>query len=331
MPEFGATAIPASAQPPEKLKWIKTEAAGVVVYSSSRAAKARNLLEAIEELNVVMSNFGTSVEDPSPPTVVLAFDRSTDIEPYLSSPSNKGITRMAEYGIDAHGTAMLLNASQAPEGVLPWVYRAQLGQDITRRFPELPLWARTGLTHFYATMQVERSGKVRLGRPDQRHLRRSRDYSWIPLEQFFRVARDSPLLSNGDTLAQFQAQAWVLSHYAMTGGGDDPRLGGHFYAALGGGLTAEEAIREIFDSTVAEFQGELGRYSRGMTLKYFSIQVADLPADNYEVTAVPRAELLLRLGQYLVRTVEPIPVEKAEGHLLPIVEDPQTHSRLQSR
>ena len=312
---------PVAAQPSAKTTWVKAETPRITVYSSARAAKTRELLLAMEQLGAVMSNFGEVYEGPEPPTVVLAFDRGRDMEAYLSSPPQKGITTMVEYGIGAHGTMMVMNASAVTDEVLPWAYRAQLGQDIVRRYPRLAFWARTGLTHFYATMQVERNGKVRIGRPDARHLRRLRDYSWIPLEQLFRLDRQS--LRQGDVVSQFQAQAWILTHYVMTGGGGDPSLGGRFYGALGQGLAPEEAIRAVFGAGVSDFQGQLQRYARGLTLKYFTIEIENLPEGGYEVTPVSREEILLRLAQYLVRTIEPVPVETAEKHLLPILDHPE--------
>jgi tetratricopeptide (TPR) repeat protein len=312
--------LQAGAQPPASDTWVKAETPRISVYSNGRAAKTRELLLAMEQLGAVMSNFGEPYEEPEPPTVVLAFDRSRDMEAYLSSPSGKGVTTMVEYGIGAHGTMMVMNASAVADEVLPWAYRAQLGQDIVRRYPRLSLWARTGLTHFYATMQVEKNGKVRIGRPDAGHLRRLRDYSWIPFEQLFRLDRRS--LRQGDVVSQFQAQSWVLTHYVMTGGGGDPSLGGKFYGALGLGLAPEEAIRAVFGLGISDFQTQLQRYARGLTLKYFTIEIPNLPEGGYDVTPVEHEEILLRLGQYLTRTIKPVPVEIAEKHLLPVVDHP---------
>jgi len=320
------SAIVSAAQPGPREQWLTATSGPFTIYSNARPAKTQDVLLALEQLRTVISAMSPVAAGSERPTVLYAFANRQSGAPYFTAPARSDVVHMSEYLVGLDATHIVLNAAENPAEVLPWVYRAYLGQELLRRFPELPLWARSGLGHFYATMQVEKQGTVRIGRPDKHHLDMLRKVNWIPLGQFFGLNRDSGIMNSGRSRQIFEAQAWLLTHYLMTAtpkeGKGQQRPASAFFAALDSGLTPEEGLRQVFGLGIEGFERALLGYSRGATLSYFTITLEDLPQGDYALQPVTLPEMSLRLGQHLVRAHSPPPVETIERHLQPLFADP---------
>ncbi len=307
------------AQPPEREKWTAYETDHFQFFSNAPRGRVRELVESFGKLHSFITRGGREGLETTPATVFV-FKSQRSMEPYLREPpQTRTIHTSWEAFHDGDRLWLSLNADIGDD-VRPLAYSAYVGNYFGVRYPGLPFWARHGLADFYAGFRDKKGSEVAVGLPRTELVVTLRRSSWMPWRQFFQIGRSSATLDQGRTLGLFNAQAWVAVHFLMTGG-PKPELGSKAFAPLRQGHTEEAVLRDLYGWTLEEFDNEIKNYIQRPGLPYFPVEVEELEVPEIRERQLGRSELLLLLGEHLVTTHRPPPIEFTRAHVGPLLED----------
>jgi tetratricopeptide (TPR) repeat protein len=309
----------AAAQPIPKGEWTATATEHFVVYGNAGEAKLREIVVELDQLRQLMALTGS--DEPlvgGRPLTIVVFRNEAAFEPYMRTPPTRGTVLSSESYIGADRSWVLLNGTRPPGELRPWAYGAYVSHYLARRHPTLPAWLRHGLSAFYSTAQIESKGTVRLGFPPEQAMKTLREYSLVPLAQFFQLDGSSAFVDTAQGVATWNAQSWLLAHYLMSGGGRDPQRGGAFFRLVTGGVSAEEAVREVFGVDLESFESSLRGYVNSPTLAVFTLKGQTFTEPVAQPVPMDSAEVAYLLGLYLTSAHSPPPVGLVEEHLLPL-------------
>ena len=313
-----AVALPVRPQPGGREKWHEVRSASSTVWSGASLSKTREMARGIERLRQVMEVLGSANTKGAPPMTLIVFRNEPSFRPYMRRPPARGIRRSWESYYARDRAWVLLDGSLPTAEAMPWVYQAYASHSMAQSSSRYPYWLRSGLTEFYGTIEIEKNGDVRIGRPPRQALTDIRQMSFMPIDALFGVTRHSAMLRNPERLRLFNAQAWGVTHYLMTGGGEGPAVGAKFFNRLLSGTDPETAIREVWGTGIAGFESRLRAYLNSPQMPVFTLSSEIL----YEVELAERRmgidEISLELANYLVTAHDPLPVERVEAHLLPL-------------
>ncbi len=306
-------------QPGPRDKWVQDRTENFLVYSSAARPKTREVIESLEHLRQVMARFGASGDDlERAPITFIFFRNQKAFVPYMRTPPTPGTVRSWDSHFGEGRDYLLVDGSQPPNEMLPKAYEAYAGYLINLNYRELPYWLQVGMGRFYGAAEIEPGRTVRIGMPVERYVRRIREYSMLPLEQFFRVEHDSPYLDNVDNLRTFNAQSWLITHYLLTGGGGDAERSRATFNAMRGGVSTEEAIRANLGMDLDRFERTLTAYARERTLPVFTLEENFLVEQEVPLEEMSTEEISYELGLYLTSAHRPPPVALVEAHLEPL-------------
>ena len=176
----------------------------------------------------------------------------------------------------------------------------------------VPPWFNEGLAEYYQTFQIEKNIKVKLGLPQQNHLRFLNQSKLISLRDFFKIDNRSLHASGGHSRSIFYAQAWALIHY-LTLSKQNRNLS-KFLNQVMNEVEPEKAFQKIFGYDYKTMEKNLRKYVRQRTFKY-NISTFKQPLvfdTQMKVTPLSDAEANAYLGDLLYHTQE---YEDAEVYL----------------
>ncbi len=169
---------------------------------------------------------------------------------------------------------------------------------------EVPPWFNEGLAEYYQTFEIENDQKVKLGLPQNGHLRLLQDNKLIPLETMLKIDNYS-LHQNGDhSRSIFYAQAWAFLHFLMQDS-NGTRFAGveKFLNASANSVPMEKAFKDAFNVTYAEMEKLLQKYISQSSYRYQTHTLEKkLNFDaEMQTSSLPDAEMNAYLGDLLFR------------------------------
>jgi len=297
----GAPAARAGVAPPGRHeKWFQVRADGFLVCSNAGKDKTAEIAEQLLRFRSALSHASRlTIRSPLPITVY-AFKSRSSFAPYRDLASGRSAENVNGVFIHAaDGPLIVFNASGrwAAEHT---VYHELVHSFLANSGRRLPLWFAEGLSEFYAGF-ADVKGQIRVGLPlawagfEKKH-------RWQSLRDVLAAVPTSPIYTDPERSVAFYAESWMMVHYLLA---DAPRRSGQLTTYLDqvtAGRAPVEAFASAFGSTPEEFERELREHMSGAMLRVLAMSASVIgPVDAGEPLAMPRDEVLARLGYLLLR------------------------------
>ena len=312
--------------PSQADRWIRLQAPHFLIFSDATPERTTELARQIETFRAALLELGSGLEARSPvPTVVFIFKDHENYRPYRLRTDIAGF-----FVKHRDGNSIAVNAGVT--GGDPWqvVFHEYLHFFLNNNFTDIPLWLDEGMAEALSTFTLKGT-TAHLGAPLANHREWLAKNPLMPLDQLFAIDTGSRDYQEGTRQGTFYAESWALVHYLAFGNGSavaEPRGNGSAANGARGedsggtflrGIKRGGSLREYMQPRIGEDHGALldrlrayvkeGRFP-GVDQQLGSLDEVRLPAS----TSVPRAELLYRLGDYLLH-LDPSRAKQAERHL----------------
>jgi tetratricopeptide (TPR) repeat protein len=306
--------VAAGGLPGELDHWIRLQAPHFLVFSNAPPERTAELARQIETFRAALLKLGSGLEARSPvPTVVFIFKDQETYRPYRLRPDIAGF-----FVKHRDGNSITVNAGSPGD---PWqvVFHEYLHFFLNNNFTDIPLWLDEGMAEAYSTFTLEGTA-AHLGAPLDTHRDWLHDQPLMPLGQLFAIDTGSRDYQEGTRQGTFYAESWALVHYLAFGHGAGAASAGggsgtSFLRGARRGGSLREYVQPMLGKDPGALQESLAAYVKKDAFPTVeqdlgSLDAIDLPAS----TPVPRAELLYRLGDYLLH-LDQSRAQDAERHL----------------
>ncbi len=264
----------------------------------------KDALRIASELEMIRSLYhsviGAGLESGDRITV-FATEGEDEFEELLPPSSRKGAgERWAGMFVQlAYGYAILLRLDIQSDFQYRSVYHEYFHYLARRNLGMLPSWLNEGMAEYWETIDI-REEEVRIGQPNDSHIRLLRDKTHLPLETLLTADYASPHFLQDQDLILFYAQSWALTHLLQS---DEVRRGQleTYVALLEKGAERSKAASEAFGDI--ESLGEaLKRYVRNYSFRAVRLRMPQAVREE-ELTArsLSEAQALASRGAHLVR------------------------------
>ncbi len=295
-------------------KWFQVRAGQFLVCSNAGRAKTVEIAEQLVRFRAALAHVSSlSLRSPLPITVY-AFKNRASFAPYRD-------LAIARRDANVHG--VFIRAADGPLIVFHaggrWATEHTVYHELVHSFlansgRRAPLWYAEGLAEFYAAFADVR-GQIRVGLPlGWRGFERK--HRWQPLRDVLAADPTSPIYTDPERSIAFYAESWIMVHYLLA---DAPQRAGQLTSYLDqvtAGRPPEGAFASAFGATPEEFERELRAHMAGSILRVLAVSASVIgPVDVPAPVAMPRAEVLARLGYLLLRS-SPRGLEPAEAFLV---------------
>ena len=249
-------------------QWIEVKSAHFVVTSNAGDGSARTIAWQLEQIRSAIATLWPWAKvDLNRPLGVFVVKDETALKALAPEFwERKGGMRPATVwvgGMDQNYLAIRVDTEAEDRlNINPYVtsyfsYVSLILQQSVGR--PMPLWFSRGLAGVMSNTIV-RDAKIMLGPPIPWHLDRLRDRTRLKIPALLKVSRSSPEFLNGESLADFDAQAWALVHFLMFGEASVrwPKLD-RFAQLVAQGIEPDAAFREVLGPP-EDLEGPFGVY-----------------------------------------------------------------------
>lgn len=286
-----------------KETWIKATSRHFTLVGNADEKQIRKVGAELEKFREAVSRLsGIWQRRFTPPVTVFVFKNNETYEPFKPLLQGKPVEVSGYLQTNNDSAYITLTTDQRrqnPEAVIFHEYVHFLTGGGQR---SLPTWLGEGLAEYFSTFAVASGGKqIVIGRAIPVHLQRLRQSDWIPMQTLLAVEQDSAYYRELDKKSIFYAQSWALTHYLMTGDANRQSQFRQFLNALAGGLSAETALSQFFQTSPDNLGATLREYVRRNVLGSQTISF-DRKIETDEtmtVTTLGNAELKAHLGDLL--------------------------------
>lgn len=283
--------------------WLKVQSKHFTLIGDTSEKQIRKVGAELEQFREAVTRLsGIWQRRFAPPVTVYVFKDSNSYEPftplYQGQPTD--VSGYLQSSSDAaHITLTTDVRRQDPEAVIFHEYVHFLTSGGRR---PLPSWLGEGLGEYFSTFAVTGNGKqIVIGREISVHVRKLREGNWLPLQTLLTVDSNSPFYQESEKKSVFYAQSWALTHWLMTGDPERQSQFRQFLAAVRAGLSAEDGLKQFFQTDLINLESRLREYVRRNVFNsqtiYFDRKIeAD---ETMSVTEMGDAELKAYLGDLL--------------------------------
>jgi tetratricopeptide (TPR) repeat protein len=255
--------VAASAAPVHaESRWTMVRSGSLLVIGDESASRLRDVAIELEEFRAVVGGLIHNADrPPSLPTVVYVFGTRKAMQPYLPLYNGKPATIAGFFHRDQDMNSIVMSQEGFAESA-EIAYHEYTHLLIGNAVRFVPVWLNEGLAEYYSTYSLNAGGKEALiGRPPRGRLALLRERS-LPISDVIAVDHSSALYNESSRRSIFYAEAWAMTHYALTqlpqGGAAINRYNTEFAE----GRTPPDAFLTAFGSTPAEFDKTLQAYTQ---------------------------------------------------------------------
>ena len=292
---FVALLLALLATNPARAEWLRAESRNFVMYSEGSESRLRERIALLEDFDQLM-RIVTTVQEPPSPTKLHVY--LVPSHAALASIRNVGPSIAGFYMATPYGIGAFVDASAEADGnvVLFHEYAHHFMHQYAAN--AYPAWYVEGFADYFATARFT-DRTIDIG-----NFQRGRAYSitegqWLPMD---RLLFGTSAGLTREQVAQFYAQAWLVTHYFFSTPERQAAL--RRLLVAGRASTLQEGFQTATGFTPDAFRDELRRYIRGGQIRYrrmerernrpeHAIQIRRLGAVSDEVML---AEAALRVG-----------------------------------
>ena len=263
--------------------WVEVRSPHFIVISNAGEKRARNMAWQFEQVQALLRRlwpWATGSFDRPLLVYAVKDERSMRMlaPEYWERRGGVQPTSVFVTAPDAHYISLRTDVKMDSIDTNPYrsSYWSYVALTLTSSIPhELPLWYSRGIAEVFSNTII-RTKDVQVGLVLPWHLERLRERSPLTLDELFGATRQSPYMTDGDRMADFDASAWALLHYLTFGnGGKNLALFNTFSIAVGDGANVTDALAKAYGGLPAVDSG----YRRYVSKMIYMFQRVDLDVD----------------------------------------------------
>jgi tetratricopeptide (TPR) repeat protein len=283
--------------------WKRVTDGNLVAIGDASEKALREALGEIAGFRAALEHLYPSLRLDSPvPYRVVLFDSPEALRRYAPR-DERG--RPQQYVGGYFASAPDLNVIALGGGRSDVVFHEFTHSLVSRNFHSLPGWLNEGLAEFHSTFEADwRKGQSLIGRIPVSRMRSLRTLPFLPVKEilFATPADMSKLWRSPERIAMYYAESWALVHYLQIGRQQAaPGSFGRFVSALERGRPVDRALRDSFDASVEEIDGELRRYIMKPALFAVPVDLAQPETRELRVEPMTEADVSYIKGDMLAR------------------------------
>jgi Flp pilus assembly protein TadD len=280
---------------PASAAWKRAESANFILYSQASESTIRDQIALLEDYQAFLRLL-TQIDDPPAANKLSIY--------MVKGPAQlRSVHRVPEgvagfYTANSGGIAAFADESAAGRGEQRnQILLHEIAHHFMLQYRPLPYpaWYVEGFAEYVMTTQFEK-GEIEFGAYNPGRAYTLTQGKWLPLERvlFGGVPTD------GEEMAAFYAQSWLIAHYMMRSNVHRPKLAAYI-SKLAGGEDARKAFDASFPEPLAELEAALRAYvKRGMTFSRLKRNSAAVPP-AMTITPLPASADDLLLAQATLR------------------------------
>jgi tetratricopeptide (TPR) repeat protein len=295
-----ATLLPVRAGDAADENWLVVRDREFTVYTNGRPRVADMVTRNLRAVHEVILGLNPALQPRfEVPTWVLAFNTYESWIPYQTDRNGKSEGAAGMF-IDhqlANILALVADPNYDPYPVLYHEYTHYL---LSTVFPDLPPWLDEGLAEYFGSMWIF-PDRVEVGSKIKWHMAELRNASWLPLDRLLAVTLQDDEYHEESRRGMFYAQSWALVHYLMQSNPTDLDAVARYVRLVEQGEERRKALATAFGEDLTGLEARLRAYVKNSKFKPTRLQdLPSLSSGSIPSSPAPRAELLTRLGMYLV-------------------------------
>jgi len=310
---LASLALPASALPRERDKWLRVETGHFVFLSNAGEPSIRRLATKIERLHELLAQINPGAELGSErPIYLYAFEGNRSLTPYKPLYNGKP-ANIAGYFLARPEASYIVMLAEGGEEVERILFHEYMHYALGRVYATVPLWFNEGMAELYSTFQSN-DWHAEVGHPIGVHIETLRKHDLIPLARLFAVDPTSKDYNEERRQGIFYAQSWALVHYLLRGNPARREQTFRFFKDVTNGKPGIQAFHDAFQTDEAQIERELHDYVRRNEFKYAMIPMKRPTELQVRIEPLPREETLTRLGELLLFQQDNTRLAEAEKH-----------------
>lgn len=286
-------------------RWLRAESPRFVVYSNGGEAGLRAYAAKLETFDYVLRIYHDLDPQGAPPRKLSIYLVSGMGQYRRVRPSASGIYGGVYFAGPVDIFAVATRASEGDIADLI-VFHEYTHHFMYQNFPyPYPAWMAEGYAEYFATTQID-GDLISVGQFNENRVYELFAGPWLPLEKLLKSQAQA---MRGDAIAQFYAEAWLLTHYMLSDPARKKQMDA-YVRAVGGGADPARAMEQATGEDLQALTRRLKAY-RKIAYKRFRLPARTAAAITVSVLPASADELLLDN----LRLSNPLP-EKGRERLL---------------
>ncbi|HYU24690.1 MAG TPA: tetratricopeptide repeat protein [Thermoanaerobaculia bacterium] len=290
--------------------WQRITSKHFVFISAAGEKQTRRMAEELETLAAALARLNPRFEGTrTAPTHVYVFGKKSDAQPYFDMLTNRHDAHVTGLFVSQkNNAAILMTAGGSHDDHTPF---HELVHWLIESRSEPPIWLEEGLAEVFGHAEM-RGGSIYAGAgiPEHTDVLKRRD---MPIENLFRVQRESDTYNLPEGQAVFYAKSWAVVDWLLRNGGRNNAAFYDFFGDIESGTPVEAALRNRYGKSIKELEHAVSSYGGRLARPAFGVSMP-IPETDKTLSAVTidRAETLYELGRFLAFFEEMAP--EAERH-----------------
>jgi tetratricopeptide (TPR) repeat protein len=303
--------------------WQRVTSKHFVFISAAGERRTRDMAEEMETLAAALGKLNARFDSSGggPPTRVYVFSRKQEVQPYFDMLTERPEAHVNGLFVSQKNYASILMLAGRGGDRTPLHELVHL---LIERNARPPLWLEEGLADVFSNAQL-RQGSMYIGGPLRMHVDvlKRRD---LPLEQLFRVERESNTYNLPEGQGVFYAKSWAVVDWLIHNGGRESAVFYDFFHDVESGVPVAAALQNRYGKSVKEVERLVGAYGGPLARPplgfYIPVPETDKTAS---VETLDRATSLYELGRFWAGFEEMAP--QAERHFRGALQANPRHAR----
>ncbi|HKS22406.1 MAG TPA: tetratricopeptide repeat protein [Thermoanaerobaculia bacterium] len=275
--------------------WQRVTSKHFDFVSAAGEKRTREMAEQLETLAAALGRLNPRFDVVrSERTHVYVFARKSEVQPYFDMLVSRPDAHVNGLFVSQkNNSAIIMLAGNARDDRTPF---HELVHWLIESRSQPPLWLEEGLAEVFGHAEM-RSGFLYAGAGVQRHMDVLRSHD-MPLENVFRIERESDAYNLPEGQAVFYAKSWAVVDWLFRNGNEKFY---DFFRDVEHGAPVETALQQRYGITLKDLERSVVAYGGRLARPVFAAKVP-IPETDKTVTsaALDRAQLLYELGRFLM-------------------------------
>lgn len=273
--------------------WQRVTSKHFTFVSAAGEKRTREMAEQLETLAAALGRINSRFDATrAERTYVYLFARKHEVQPYFDFLVNRSESHVTGLFVSQKSnTAIVMLAGNTRDDRTPF---HELVHWLIQNGSEPPLWLEEGLAEVFGHSDL-RSGALYVGAGVQAHLDvlKRRD---MPLENVFRIVRESDTYNVAEGQALFYAKSWAVVDWLLR---RNNAAFYDFFHDVESGTPVDVALRKRYAMSVKELERAVASYGGPLAKPEFGVKMPIPETDKtVAVETIDRAELLYELGHF---------------------------------